>query len=38
MEAAKARGAAEKADFLKTAQEKFPKWDENAKAYLKDVS
>jgi len=36
-EAAKARTAADKADFLKTANEKFPQWDENAKAYLKDL-
>ena len=37
-DAAKARSAGEKADFLKTANEKFPQWDDNAKAFLKDLT
>jgi len=36
-DAAKARSAGDKADFLKTAKEKFPQWDENAKAFLKEL-
>ena len=37
-DAAKARSAAERADFLKTAREKFPEWDANAKAHLKTLT
>ena len=37
-ETVKARGAAEKADFLRIAKDKFPKWDENAKLHLKNLS
>ena len=37
-DAAKARNAAEKADFLKQATEKFPEWDANAKAHLKTLT
>ena len=37
-ETAKARFAAERADFLRQATEKFPEWDSNAKAHLKTLT
>jgi len=37
-DAAKARSASQSSDFLKTATEKFPQWDENAKAFLKELN
>jgi len=36
-DAAKARSAGDKADFLKQAKEKFPQWDENANFFLKEL-
>ena len=37
-DAAKARTAGERADYLKFATEKFPEWDVNAKAHLKTLT
>ena len=38
VDAAGGRNAAERADFLRQATEKFPEWDSNAKAHLKTLT